>query len=97
MVLVHVGQSPNMVRSLAVIRCTVHTFKTARSVNHSSAQPRGHLDRVVGSAMASGRRGLSRYGEWSMSAPVIGLLGHCPRTARVPGASPRYRNWRRPR
>jgi hypothetical protein len=32
-------------------------------------------------------RGQSRYGEWSMSVPVIGLLGHCPRAARAPGAS----------
>jgi hypothetical protein len=34
-----------------------------------------------------GEEGLSRYGELFMSAPVIGLLGHCPRSARAPGAS----------
>jgi hypothetical protein len=50
-----------MVRALAVIRCTVHTFKTARSVNHSSAQPRGHLDRVV--RLSDGMRSAStRFG-----------------------------------
>jgi hypothetical protein len=38
-------------------------------------------------ATASGTNGLSRYGEFFISVPVIGLLGQCPRSARAPGAS----------
>ena len=33
----HLGQSQKMVRSLTVIRCVVHTFKTAPSVNRPTA------------------------------------------------------------
>ena len=33
----HFGQSQKMVRSLTVIRCVVHTFKTAPSVNRPTA------------------------------------------------------------